>query len=149
MYAEVGLKTAASCNPAPSSASLTYDVPVGPALGPSTDDGVFGGYEEIEGVDLSAGSVIDVSQADLRKAIGQAKQYDFAPMPQEEVKIAANFWSRSSGAVEATYKPSSLQKRKHQINSLAADAAARSAEIAARGSKGMKSKKETAAKYGW
>ena len=51
--------------------------------------------------------------------------------------------------MEQQYQANSQQKRKHQINSLAADAMARSSEIAARGSKGMKSKKETAAKYGW
>ena len=100
--------------------------------------------------DIDERHVVDVNADALLKAMGPAKQYDFAvPPPREEVKIAANFWSRTSGAVEAQYKPSSLQKRKHQINSLAADAAARSAEVYARGSKGMKSKKETAAKYGW
>ena len=70
-------------------------------------------------------------------------------LARQDVKIAATFWSRTSGAVEQQYKASSLQKRKHQINSLAADAMAKQSEVAARSSKGMKSKKETAAKYGW
>eukprot|EP00325_Prymnesiales_sp_UTEX-LB-985_P026925 CAMPEP_0174726758 /NCGR_PEP_ID=MMETSP1094-20130205/48454_1 /TAXON_ID=156173 /ORGANISM="Chrysochromulina brevifilum, Strain UTEX LB 985" /LENGTH=359 /DNA_ID=CAMNT_0015928381 /DNA_START=14 /DNA_END=1093 /DNA_ORIENTATION=- len=128
---------------------MMYEQPAGPVMGPQVvEDGAFEGYAE-PGFDMSDGKVMDISQADLRKVMGDAKQYDFAPAPQPEVKIAANFWNRSSGAVEAHYQPSSLQKRKHQINSLAADAAARAAEIAARGSKGMKSKAETAAKYGW
>ena len=71
------------------------------------------------------------------------------PPPKDEVKISATFWNRASGGMEQQYQANSQQKRKHQINSLAADAMARSSEIAARGSKGMKSKKETAAKYGW
>lgn len=129
---------------------------MGPTLGPAPPPpSAAGGYEaggmEPPPYEISdSDRVVEVSQADLRKAMGPAKQYDFAvPPPKEEVKIAANFWSRASGTVEQQYKPSSLQKRKHQINSLAADAAARASEIAARGSKGMKSKRETAAKYGW
>jgi len=142
---------------AASADSLMDDMPViGPSVGPSPlPDGMMvegyaeAGHDEHGGYDLSEGRVVDISQEEMRKVIGQSKQYDFAPPPQKEVKIAANFWSRTSGAVEAHYQASSLQKRKHQINSLAADAAARSSEIAARGSKGMKSKAETAAKYGW
>ena len=120
---------------------------MGPAAGPSTPaEAAYGNVP----TDLDEHNVVEVDANALRKAMGAAKQYDFAvPPPKEEVKIAANFWSRTTGAVEQHHKASSLQKRKHQINSLAADAAARSAEIAARGTKGMKSKKETAAKYGW
>ena len=42
-----------------------------------------------------------------------------------------------------------MEVSEDQINSLAADAKMRAAEVSARGSKGLKSKKETAAKYGW
>jgi len=137
-------------------AELSTEEVVGPTLGPAPPPpNATDGYKAV-GMDSApyeigdGDRVVEVSQADLRKAMGQAKQYDFAvPPPKEEVKIAASFWSRASGTVEQQYKPSSLQKRKHQINSLAADAAAHASEIAARGSKGMKSKRETAAKYGW
>ena len=141
---------------AAASGGITYDLPAGPSVGPSeaVAEAAYGGdiggaYGEMPH-DVDESNVVDVSVDALRKAIGPARQYDFGiPKPKEEVKIAANFWSRTSGAVEATHKPSTLQKRKNQINSLAANAAARSSEIKASGSKGMKSKKETAAKYGW
>ena len=94
--------------------------------------------------------MVQVSQDALKKALGAQKQYEFTiPAPPAEVKVAATFWNRSTGGYEQQYQASSLQKRKHQINSLAADAKMRAVEVSARGSKGMKSKKETAAKYGW
>jgi hypothetical protein len=133
---------------------LTYDdAPAGPVLGPAmppADDEPYANAYGGPPPHIDEGQVVSVSQDDMLKAMGPAKQYDFGiPQPTQDVKIAASFWSRSSGGVEQQYKASSLQKRKHQINSLAADAMARQSEIAARASKGMKSKKETAAKYGW
>jgi len=135
-----------------SSAPLPYEVPVGPAMGPESAvaEAAYGDVTAAYGEHIDEERIVDVSMDAMRKAMGQAKQYDFAvPANNEEVKIASKTWSRSSGTVEQSYKASSLQKRKHQINSLAADAAQRSAEVYARGTKGMKSKKETAAKYGW
>lgn len=136
---------------------LTYEVPAGPSLGPASgpypglDDGA-GAYAEApayyEGMD--EGNTVSVSHDDLRKAMGAQKQYDFmVPPPKEDVKIASTAWNRQTGSLEQRYQASSTQKRKHQINALAADAAVRSAEVLARGSKGLKSKRETAAKYGW
>ena len=63
--------------------------------------------------------------------------------------IAANSWNRSTGAVEQQYTASVMQKRKHQINSLAAEAAERSVEFAQRRGSNFKTKAETQAKYGW
>ena len=56
---------------------------------------------------------------------------------------------RSSGSKESTYQPSRLQKRKHQINSLAAQCAEQRVELEQRMRHGSKSKAQTAAKYGW
>ena len=61
----------------------------------------------------------------------------------------AEFWNRSSGSKESTYQPSRLQKRKHQINSLAAQCAEQRVELEQRMRHGSKSKAQTAAKYGW
>ena len=135
--------------------ALPYDVPAGPAFGPPTDDGVaVEGYDEVAagygGYDLSEGRVLDIDQAAMAKMVGQARQYDFnVPSAPQEVKVSAGFWSRTSGEVVQHYQPSSLQKRKHQINSLAAQAKAAAGDISKRSSSSMKSKKETAAKYGW
>jgi hypothetical protein len=143
--------------PEPAAPGMMYEAPVGPAMGPAVglypgvDDGA-GAYAEApayyEGMDEA--NTVSVSQDELRRAMGAQKQYDFmVPPPKEEVKIAATVWNRQTGGMEQQYQASSTQKRKHQITALAADAAMRSAEITARGSKGLKSKKETAAKYGW
>ena len=45
--------------------------------------------------------------------------------------------------------PYQVHKRKHQINSLAADCAANRIELEQRKSQGHKSKQQTQAKYGW
>jgi hypothetical protein len=42
-----------------------------------------------------------------------------------------------------------VHKRKHQINSLAAECAANRIELEQRKSQGHKSKQQTQAKYGW
>ena len=140
-------------------AELTYEAPVGPAPGPSdlVAEAFYGGdgHGDRYGgasmpADFDPSQVVELDADAMARGVGAAKQYDFVvPPPREEVKIAANVWSRTSGQVEQQYKASSTQKRKNQINSLAAEAATRSHEVYARGSKGMKSKKETAAKYGW
>ena len=151
----------AAAQPQQDDSSLMYAAPVGPAMGPmdaAAEDaygggaayGSHAGYAEPPPYDFDGAQVVDVNADAMLKAMGPAKQYEFAaPPPPSEVKIAASTWNRATGQTEVTYKASSTSKRKHQINSLAAEAAARSAEISMRGAKGMKSKKETAAKYGW
>ena len=94
------------------------------------------------------GGMVSVSQDEMRAAFGPARQYE-VPAPPQEVKIAAEFWNRSSGSKESTYQPSRLQKRKHQINSLAAQCAEQRVELEQRMRHGSKSKAQTAAKYGW
>ena len=67
-------------------------MPAGPSCGPPQAGEA--GYEEMPydepEYDLSDANVIDVSAADLRKAAGPARQYDFLiPPPPQEVKVAA------------------------------------------------------------
>ena len=59
------------------------------------------------------------------------------------------FYNRKTGGLETTFKANKMQKRKHQINSLAAEAAERSVEFAQRRGSNFKTKAETQAKYGW
>ena len=63
-------------------AGLLYDAPVGPALGPSSDvTGAYSSaepYSEAPPYGFDEGNVIEISQEALKKAMGQAKQYDFA-----------------------------------------------------------------------
>lgn len=126
--------------------STTYDVAAGPQL-PDMAAEQFAAAAEMAGVDAS--QVVSISQDALKRAIRPATEYAIAPKDAEEVKITAKFFNRSTGAIETTYQPNKLHKRKHQINSLAADCAASSIELAQRRSSGFKTKQETQAKYGW
>ena len=98
--------------------------------------------------DLDEGKVVSVSQADLKKTIGPAREFEIQ-RPKEDVQIAAQFWNRKTGSLEAVCKPNRLQKRKHQINALAHECKEKAVELAQRARMGLKTKKETQAKYGW
>lgn len=69
--------------------------------------------------------------------------------PKDDAKVAAKFWNRQTSTFEQSYQPSSLQKRKHQINSLAHQAMMNAGELQARQASSRKTKGDTAAKYGW
>ena len=134
-----------------------YDVPLGP-MAAADDHGAaqrganssFLTHMErhLDSHAAGEGGMVSVSQDEMRAAFGPTRQYE-VPAPPQEVKIAAEFWNRSSGSKESTYQPSRLQKRKHQINSLAFDCKERSAELQARAAQGFKTKAQTMAKYGW
>ena len=72
---------------------------------------------------VSEDRIFSISQDEIKRHIGPAPQY-VLERPAEEVTVAAKFYNRKSGSVESMYKPNTLQKRKHQINSLAFDAQA-------------------------
>eukprot|EP00967_Tisochrysis_lutea_P115979 scaffold186274_cov28-Tisochrysis_lutea.AAC.1 len=95
------------------------------------------------------GAVMTLSQEELKRSIGPAHHYDI-PKPVQDVQISASFWNRKTGQVESGGpKPSKLQKRKHQINSLAQASLERAQELSFVSASGRKSKSETAKKYGW
>eukprot|EP00908_Phaeocystis_cordata_P026198 Transcript_8666.p3 GENE.Transcript_8666~~Transcript_8666.p3 ORF type:complete len:193 (-),score=77.96 Transcript_8666:189-767(-) len=125
-----------------------YDVAPGPQLPTAADYEAqrFAAAADMAGIDSS--QVISVSQDVLKRSMAGA--FDAQKPPDEEqIKVQAKFYNRSTGEVTTTYQPNKLQKRKHQINSLAAEAAARSVELAQRRGTHTKTKAETAAKYGW
>ncbi len=119
-----------------------YSAPVGPSAPPG-GAGLTYGMDEV-----SEDKMVSVSLDQMRRNTGAVRDYSLEA-PKEEVKIAAHVWNRTTGAVESQYKASSTSKRKHQINSLAAEAAAKAPQLAMAKSSGYKSKAETAAKYGW
>ncbi|KAJ1630943.1 hypothetical protein T492DRAFT_999496 [Pavlovales sp. CCMP2436] len=69
--------------------------------------------------------------------------------PAADVKVEGRVFNRSTGVTELTAKPTGTQKRKHQINHLAHQYYQNAAELDQRGKKGLKSKSETGARYGW
>lgn len=66
-----------------------------------------------------------------------------------QVKIASVAYDASSGETHTVFKPSKVQKRKHQINSLAYSAAERELELMEKKGQSLKTKAQTQAKYGW
>eukprot|EP00962_Isochrysis_galbana_P041484 scaffold15248_cov115-Isochrysis_galbana.AAC.2 len=95
------------------------------------------------------GAVVTLSQDQLKRAIGPARPHE-VPTPASEVHISASFWNRKTGQIEAGGpKPSKLQKRKHQINTLAAESMQRAHELSAAQASGRQAKQTTAKKYGW
>jgi proline-rich protein PRCC len=66
-----------------------------------------------------------------------------------QVKIASLSYDPRTGESATTFNPSKVQKRKHQINSLAVSAAERELELMEARGNSMKTKSQTQAKYGW
>ncbi len=76
-------------------------------------------------------------------------QCDAAQENKKDIMIPSVRYNPSTGQSETTYKPSKLQKRKHQLNSLAYTAAERELELMDRKGHALKTKAQTQAKYGW
>jgi len=95
---------------------------------------------------------VDVSADKLRvktraeKAFEEFQNKGIAQASIEEQ--TAFFYNAKIGDV-VQQKVSKLHKRKHQINSLAHQAAMNEFDLAMRRAKHMRTKKETAMKYGW
>ncbi|XP_019454753.1 PREDICTED: proline-rich protein PRCC-like isoform X2 [Lupinus angustifolius] len=68
---------------------------------------------------------------------------------EDQVKLTGVAFGPSYQPVSAKGKPSKLHKRKHQISSLYFDMKQNEMQLAERRSKGMLTKAETQAKYGW
>lgn len=72
-----------------------------------------------------------------------------ADTKQSEVKIASLSYDPRTGESTTSFNPSKVQKRKHQINSLAVSAAQRELELMEKKGNSLKTKAQTQAKYGW
>ena len=82
------------------------------------------------------------------RAAGPDRAFEIAA-PSNEVKVSATFWSRSTGSVQHSAQPSRVQKRKHQINSLAAAAAAQEAELRQRNASNNNHRRNTRQRGGF
>ncbi|KEP67656.1 UNVERIFIED_CONTAM: hypothetical protein HHA_227270 [Hammondia hammondi] len=72
-----------------------------------------------------------------------------AQKKREKLVITTNVWSAKDKGVVQTQEPRGMQKRKHQINWLAAEAAEKELEMWEMLSKNRQNKYQTAMKYGW
>jgi len=82
--------------------------------------------------------------------INYHESYFFAGfLSRLQVLIASVEYDPATGESQTVYKPSKVQKRKHQINSLAYAAADRELELMEKRGASNKTKFQTQAKYGW
>ncbi|CBN79222.1 conserved unknown protein [Ectocarpus siliculosus] len=72
-----------------------------------------------------------------------------AAMNQEQKHIESSVYDPSTGKTVKTLEPTSMQKRKHQINQLAAQAASMERDLMERSGASRLTKAQTHAKYGW
>ncbi|PFH35057.1 hypothetical protein BESB_059440 [Besnoitia besnoiti] len=72
-----------------------------------------------------------------------------AQAKRAKLTITTNVWSAKTQGVVQTQEPGGMQKRKHQINWLAAEAAEKELEMWEMLSKNRQNKYQTAMKYGW
>ena len=93
----------------------------------------------------------DVSAVDVQHWAASGQSDNVAqPGPQSQSnQPESGFWSTEKGAVVQSAKPNKLHKRKHQINTLAFEAAAREVDLLNQRGQSVKTKAETQAKYGW
>ncbi|KAJ8600454.1 hypothetical protein CTAYLR_001442 [Chrysophaeum taylorii] len=66
-----------------------------------------------------------------------------------EVRVAASFYNPKTGTNIQTLRPSKLQRRRHQINSLAVSAAERELELLEKKNVSTRTKHQTQSRYGW
>jgi len=95
--------------------------------------------------------IIDVNAATLQKRTLKEEleaKLNETVSPQN-IKIEAKFWNPRAGDVQTVYQPGKLQKRKHQINSLAFQAQAMEVEVAKTKARGLRTRQQSMAKYGW
>jgi hypothetical protein len=71
------------------------------------------------------------------------------PKKKEKVSIAATFYDTKTGETVTTTEASRTHKRRHQINTLAMQAAEREADLLEGKARSMQSKAQTQGKYGW
>ncbi|KAL8446316.1 hypothetical protein Emed_005124 [Eimeria media] len=66
-----------------------------------------------------------------------------------KLRLATKVWSAKDGAITETLEPKQMQKRKHQINWLAAEAHEKELEMLEMTARTRQTKYQTAMKYGW
>jgi len=107
------------------------------------EDRLRGGNTSAKQRALQRPTVVEVSQAELtagRERLAATKSVTgMAFGPEAEARLRA----------EAGAKPSDVQRRKHQIGSLLHDAKLQELKALEGRLQGMKTKRETMAKYGW
>ncbi|CAM9806688.1 unnamed protein product [Discosporangium mesarthrocarpum] len=94
-----------------------------------------------------------VPTKDLHQSDNDYNPLRQGPMPasgqRETVHIQASVYDPHTGKTKVTAEPTSTQRRKHQINQLAVQAAYRERELMEKRGASSLTKAQTQAKYGW
>ncbi|RYG43863.1 hypothetical protein EON67_12405, partial [archaeon] len=114
----------------------------------------YAAYGDVTGATGAGGTqVIDIRGADLRPAWDAAALQSTVAAAQHAAKknagVATRVWNSTAGSVQQTMEPSRTQKRKHQINALAAHAQAQALELADQRGSANRSRATAYARYGW
>lgn len=96
-------------------------------------------------------ALVDVNAESLRQRTHlEQMEADFdAKNPSPVVEVKAAFWNSKAGTTVSTTKGTKLHKRKHQINTLAAESAAREHELNKWRATGKAHLAQAKARYGW
>lgn len=110
-----------------------------------------GGGDASAGFDIPDDAhVVELNGDDMRNTNWEASMASAPPQPKrEKVEVVSKVWDSRKGQAVVTSEPSHMQKRKHQINSLAYQAKQMAADLATRSGAGHKTKAQTYSKYGW
>lgn len=99
--------------------------------------------------DMSAIDEAGVAVADVAPRVDSRTLEELADASHTAPGVAASFYNPKTGTDTTMPRPSKLQRRRHQINSLAVTAAERERDILQRKSSAMQIKHQTQSRYGW
>lgn len=125
------------------------------SAGATSGGGIDDPLERAIEMDRRRGSIrfVDVKQRELTAMSAAETANDSAlaqaNMDVKDVVVPTKRWDTTKGEATTVMAPSKLQKRKHQINTLAAQAKAATQGAAAMTLHAVSSKRATASKYGW
>jgi len=95
-------------------------------------------------------TVVEVDAADLRKrSLKDELEAKILDSSQSQPDVEATFWNARAGTVHVVHEPGKLQKRKHQINSLAFQAASMETALATQRANSARIRQVARSKYGW
>lgn len=102
--------------------------------------------------DLDTGIGMEVLNVDINQLHDANKwmpSEDAQQRGKRKASLEASTWNHAAGKVTVSGLPNKMQKRKHQLHSLAFQAQERELELAEMRSRGQKTKAQTYGRYGW
>uniref|UniRef100_A0A7S4DMR8 Proline-rich protein PRCC n=1 Tax=Lotharella globosa TaxID=91324 RepID=A0A7S4DMR8_9EUKA len=146
-----GPSAPSSYGPSAPRTSAWGPTPTSQASGSNVDTSLC--FDPIMAAELKKGvKFVDVSADTLRKQTREERlfaEFQQSGMAQKSIEEQTAFFFDAKMGDQVPMKVSKLHKRRHHINSLAHQAAVNEFDLAMRRAKHQRTKRETAAKYGW